>query len=91
MTFDKDEILRRAAEAASNAQPQPPQVQPQPVPMAVQIGQGQMPDGGLAVVLIFQTPVGQNVFFLDANTAKSVSEGLQRYAQMSGSGLVVPS
>lgn len=89
--MDKDSILKAAAQAAEkmNTGPQPA-IQPQPVPLAVQVGQGQMPDGNLAVVLIMQSPVGQHVFFLPAENAKAVAGAIERIATMSGSGLVVP-
>lgn len=90
--MDKETILKAAAQAAEQMQaaPQGPAVQPQPVPLAVQVGQGQLPDGSLAVVLIMQTPVGQNVFFLPAENAKAIAQAMEKMATMSGSGLVVP-
>lgn len=87
----KEQILERAREMAEQGMnPPPPPIQPQPVPLAVSVGQGQMPDGSLAVVLVIHSPVGQNVFFLDAENAKGVADGLSRAAQASGAGLVVP-
>lgn len=92
MTTDKETILRRAAQAAEQSmgqQAQQAQVQPQPVPTGFSIGQGQNPDGSMSVVLVIFSPVGQNVFFLDADTAKVVGDGLQKAASASGAGLVV--
>lgn len=89
--MDKEKILKAAAQAAEQMHTGPQiAIQPQPVPLAVQVGQGQLPDGSLAVVLIMQTPVGQNVFFLPAENAKAVAAAIERIATMSGSGLVVP-
>lgn len=90
--MNKDKILEQAARAAEQLNQQPQQqvqIQPQPVPTGFSIGQGQNPDGSMSVVLVIFSPVGQNVFFMDADTAKSLAKGMLDAASASGAGLVV--
>lgn len=93
--MDQETILRAAAEAARNAQnggnPQPANtVPPQPVPMSVQLTSGSDASGEKYVVLIIQTPVGQNIFHFNPEGAEKLAHGLQETARVARTGLEIP-
>lgn len=93
--MDQETILRAAAEAAQRAQNggnhQPQNtVPPQPVPMSVQLTSGQGPSGEKYVILIIQTPVGQNIFHFDPEGAEKLANGLLDTARVSRTGLEIP-
>lgn len=89
--MNQDQILAAAAKAAQQApQAPPPGIQPQPVPMTFRIGQANMPDGTMGVVMLVSTPVGEAVYFLDSKMAAHVADGLKQAASAAASGLLVP-
>jgi hypothetical protein len=91
--MDQETILRQAAEMAKQAQGsgQGAMVYPQPVPMSVQLTSGQGPMGEKYVILILQTPVGQNIFHFDPEGAERLAEGLKNTARVAKTGLEIPS
>ena len=69
--MDKDSILR-AAEAMAE-QLEDPGIMPEPVPTSVLLSG----DDKFAV-LTFVTPIGENTFFLDLDSADQLSDGLKK-------------
>lgn len=88
--MNQESILAAAAKAAQQPQAPPPGIQPQPVPMTFRIGQANMPDGSMGVVMLVSTPVGEAVYFLDSKMAAHVADGLRQSASAAASGLLVP-
>lgn len=88
--MNQEAILAAAAKAAQQPQQPPPGIQPQPVPMTFRIGQANMPDGTMGVVMLVSTPVGEAVYFLDSKMAAHVADGLKQAASAAASGLLVP-
>lgn len=91
--MDAETILKQAAEAARQQQAggiQGPGVMPQPVPLSVQLMHTQDPTGQKYVVLIISTPVGQNVFHLDPDSAEKIGEGIKDAARLARTGLEIP-
>lgn len=68
-----------------------PNVDPAPVPTALLVGQAETPDGRSHVLLVVRTPLGQQHYFLDPDTASTVANGLERAAMAARAGLVIPS
>lgn len=88
--MDQESILRAAAQAAkSMPAQQPSMVYPQPVPMSVQLTSGQGMGGEKYVILILQTPIGQNIFHFDPEGAEKLAEGLIETARLSRTGLEI--
>lgn len=89
--MNQEEILKRAAEMATNpqTQAQPPQMPLGPVPMNWNIAQAQGPEGLLIVVSV-QTQQGNTVFFLEPETGKKIGDALTRLSTAADSGLVLP-
>ena len=84
-----DELLKQAAEAASQVQ-QPVRAVPYgPVPMSWNISQAQGPEGQLVVIHV-QTPEGDKVFFLQPSMGKQIGEALIKLSTASDSGLILP-
>lgn len=80
MDMDKDSILRAAelmAEQLDEDYEPDPGILPQPVPTSV----GLSTYNG-SVVLAFTTPIGQNTFFLDPQTATKIANGLQELVKV---------
>lgn len=93
--MDQETILKAAAAAAQRAQngesSQPSNmVYPQPVPMSVQLTSGQGPAGEKYVILIIQTPVGQNIFHFDTDAAERLANGMIDTARVARTGLEIP-
>lgn len=91
--MDRDSILRAAAEAAEqqmggNHQPVPA-VTPQPVPTAIQLASSRDGNGNKFVVVTITTPVGQNIYFLDPESAERVAEGIKETARLARTGLEI--
>lgn len=84
--MNQKDILYRAAEAVNQ---QTHTVPVQPVPMSFKIAQAQMPDGRMSIVLSVSTPVGEAVYFLEADQAKTIGETLQKAASAASSGLML--
>ena len=92
MELDRDSILKAAAEAAEqmngNSQPAP-QVSPQPVPTAIQLSSTRTSSGDKFVVVMISTPVGQNVYFFDPESADKIADALKETARLSRTGLEI--
>lgn len=90
--MDKDSILRAAVQAAEqmdgNHRPGPA-IQPQPVPTSVQLSSVQGPKGEKLVVIAITTPIGQNVYFVDVESADRIADGLKETARLSRTGLEI--
>lgn len=92
MEMNKDSILRAAAEAAEqmNGNHQPtPTVSPQPVPTAVQLASTRDGNGNKFVIVTLTTPVGQNIFFFDPESADKIGDGLKETARLARTGLEI--
>lgn len=94
MELDKDSILRAAAEAAEQmngheGHPQAPSVPLQPVPTAVQLSSMRSPSGDKFVLVTFSTPLGQNTFFFDPDSADRIADGLKETARLARTGLEI--
>lgn len=89
--MDKDSILRAALQAAEQMDGNPPQpaIPIQPVPTAVQIASAKGPNGDSFVVMTVLTPVGQNIYFFDSETAEKLSEALSQTARLARTGLEI--
>ena len=90
--MDKDAILRAAVQAAENMdnhQPQGPAITPQPVPTAVQLASTMDQSGNKFVVLTLTTPVGQNIYFFDHDSAEKIADGLKETARLARTGLEI--
>lgn len=89
--MEADKILEAAARIAQQqGQAQPSGVQPTPVPMSVQMTTARGGDGQSYVLLVIQTPVGQNVFFFDPDGAENIAKGLEKSAVLARTGLEIP-
>ena len=90
--MDKDSILRAAAEAAENMNGQPhsnPGITPQPVPTAIQLSSTRDTNGNKYVVITLTTPVGQNIYFFDPESADKIGDGLKETARLARTGLEI--
>lgn len=88
--MDTEAMLRRAEEAAKAGAGPGPGVMPQPVPTSVQLLTGHDGQGGKLVILVISTPVGQNVFHFDAESADKIADGIKDAARVARSGLEIP-
>jgi hypothetical protein len=89
--MDAETILRQAEEAARRQQQgAAPGVMPSPVPTSVQLLTGHDGQGGQMVILVFSTPVGQNVFHFDAESADKIADGIKDAARVARTGLEIP-
>lgn len=92
MELNKDTILRAAAEAAEqmNGQHQStPSIIPQPVPTAVQLASARDANGSKYVSITLTTPIGQNVFFFDIESADKIADGIKETARLARTGLEI--
>ncbi len=92
MELDRESILRAAATAASNMDNNHapmPSVTPQPVPTAIQMASSMGPSGEKYVILTLTTPVGQNVYFFDPESADKIADALKETARLSRTGLEI--
>lgn len=89
--MDKDSILRAAVQAAEqmDGSHQPQGIPPQPVPTSIQIASTRDAQGNKYVVATLMTPVGQNVYFFDPDTADKIAEGLKESARLARTGLEI--
>lgn len=74
MELDADSILRAAIEVADQIEPGT-QIYPQPVPTSVKIERD-----GEFVVITLTTPIGQNTYFLEPESADKIADGLKETA-----------
>lgn len=84
--MDRDSILRAAAQAAEQMEGRP-SINPYPVPTAVQLAPSRDSSGNKFVMITFTTPIGQNVFFLDPESADKIGDGLKETARFARTGL----
>lgn len=75
MELNMDSILK-AAVAAVDQLEEP--IFPQPVPTSVTLSTSTGFDGDKLVVLVVTTPIGQNTYFLDLESAEKIADGLRR-------------
>lgn len=88
--MNQETILRQAAEAAQSMQmPQPQGVQPAPSPLSMNLAHGRDEAGRTFVVLTVQHLSGQNVFFLDTDSAEALGAKLQETARLARTGLEI--
>lgn len=90
--MDRDSILKAAAQAAENMndhQPHQTGISPQPVPTSIQLASVRSVDGRSLVMLTLSTPVGQNVFFFDAESAERIGDGIKETARLARTGLEI--
>ena len=88
--MDTEAMLKRAEEAAKRQMSGGPGVMPSPVPTSVQLLTGQDGQGGKLVILVISTPVGQNVFHFDAESADKIADGIKDAARVARTGLEIP-
>lgn len=90
MELNQENILRAAAEAAQHMDRNPqPGIMPQPVPTAVQLSSIKGGDGRSFVMITLSTPVGQNVFFFDPESAEKIADGLKETTRLARTGLEI--
>lgn len=92
MDLTQENILKAAAQAAEqmNGNPHPTaSVTPQPVPTAVQLASTRSVNGDKFVIITLTTPVGQNIYFLDPDSAEKIGEGLKETARLARTGLEI--
>jgi hypothetical protein len=92
MELDRDSILRAAATTAAkmdNNHTPAQTVPPQPVPTSVQLASTQGMNGDKYVIITLITPVGQNVFFFDPESADKIADALKETARLSRTGLEI--
>ena len=81
--MDRDSILRAAAEAADQLDENyvpAPGIVPQPVPTAIHLSSSNINNGideNNFVIITLTTPVGQNTYFLDPESADKLAAGIQ--------------
>jgi hypothetical protein len=87
--MNNSELVEKAVEAAQ-APAQPQRAIPYgPVPMSWNISQGSSSEGPI-VILSVQTPMGDQVFFVNPAVGKQLGEALIKMSSASESGLVLP-
>lgn len=79
-----------AAKAVEGAQAGTQQIPPNPLPVQYQIGQAQMPNGEVMVLMNLVTPAGSSFYFLPPDFAQGMAKMLERSAHASKSGLFLP-
>lgn len=85
MELNKENILRAAELAAEQADMdhsngpnnQSTSVPPQPVPTSVRITATRSTGGTQYIAVTLSTPVGQNTFFFDPESADKIADGLK--------------
>lgn len=91
--MDKDSILRAAAATAAsnmdNNHPTGPAIPLQPVPTAIQLSSTRSPNGDKFVMVNITTPIGQNTYFFDPDSADRIADGLKDAARLARTGLEI--
>lgn len=90
--MDAEQIIRQA-EALARQQQQAgpaPGIMPSPVPTSVQLLTAPDQQGNKLVILVLSTPVGQNVFHFDAESADKIADGIKDAARVARTGLEIP-
>lgn len=74
----------------NQGQDAPPTIPPSPVPTSFATGTATVPRAGRVVVVSVMTPVGTQTYFLEAQAAENLAEGLTKAAMLAKTGLVLP-
>lgn len=79
-----------AGGGANGRAPDAPEIPISPVPLTLTVGQVMVAGGKQLVILRVTSPMGTQVFFLDADCAIATGQHLRQAGKASRTGLIIP-